>query len=70
MASKGELRIRCGVDSVGDYYAKVEIYQGFMKGWKGLKTYWSVSLRTPTEALECARRWKAENDGITLGVVK
>jgi hypothetical protein len=66
----GEMRIRCGVDSVGDYFAKVEVYRGFWGGWKSVKSFWSVSLRTPAQALQMAHAWKAENAPIVLGVVQ
>lgn len=70
MAKKGELRIRCGVDSEGDYFAKVEVYQGFLKGWKKVKAFWAVGMRDPAECLRNARRYVESHKRLELGVVQ
>ena len=68
MAVKGELRVRCGVDRVGDYFASVEVYCGFWTGWKSIKKFWAISGRTPETALASAQQWKS-NKTIPMGVI-
>lgn len=69
MSNKGDMRINCGVDHLGDYYASVEMYMGWMRGWKRIKRYWAVSARTPQEAYTMAERFIEQNKDIKLGVV-